>query len=92
MRILACFTAIGALMGIALPLPAFAMLLVVIMFAYAVVAGDDLTLVGRVYAVVLAAVALQIGYFLAVLARVQVYRKLSARRASSSREEGDGRR
>ena len=92
MRILACFTAIGALMGIALPLPAFAVLLVVIMFGYAFLAGDDLTLVGRVYAVVLAAVALQIGYFLAVLARVQVYRKLSAKRASSSSDEADSQR
>jgi len=87
MWILACFIAIGVLLGIAVPLPAFAILLVPILIAYGLLDRGDLKLAERIYDLVSAAVSLQVGYFLAILARVQIMRKFGAKRRSGSREE-----
>ena len=84
MWILACLTAIGVLLGIAVPLPAFAILLAAILIAYGLLDGDDLRLAARIYDLVLAAIALQVGYFLAVLTRVQIMRSLGAKRRTES--------
>ena len=89
MWILACLTAIGVLLGIAVPLPAFAILLAAILIAYGLLDGDDLRLAGRIYDLVLAAIALQAGYFLAVLTRVQIIHRFGAKRRSDSSEEKD---
>jgi hypothetical protein len=63
---LACFVAIGAVMGFLLPLPAFAIFSLVTLVAYAAFA-NDFSGMGRAYNVIFAAVALQLGYFLSVL-------------------------
>lgn len=89
MRILAGFVAVGALLGIAVPLPAFAILLVIISIAYAVLGGDDPGWAQRIYDLILAAVALQVGYFLAILARTLVRSTSTATRARDTREEKD---
>jgi hypothetical protein len=89
MWILACLTAIGVLLGIAVPLPAFAILLAAILIAYGLLDGDDLRLAARIYDLVLAAIALQVGYFLAVLTRVQIMRSFGAKRRTDSSEEKD---
>lgn len=89
MRILAGFVAVGALLGIAAPLPAFAILLVIISVSYAVLAGDDPGWVGRLIDFILAAVALQIGYFLTILGRTLIRSKSAATRARDAREEKD---
>jgi hypothetical protein len=61
-----CFVAIGAVFGFLAPLPAFAAFSIVALIAYAVFTTGFSGL-GRFYDVVFAAVALQVGYFLAVL-------------------------
>jgi hypothetical protein len=88
MWILACLT-IGVLLGIAVPLPAFAILLVALLIAFGLLDGDDFRSAGRIYDLVLAAVALQVGYFLAVLTRVQIMHRFGAQRRSDSSEEND---
>jgi hypothetical protein len=88
-RILAGFVAVGALLGIAVPLPAFAILLVIISVAYAVLGGDDPGWVQRLYDFILAAVALQVGYFLAILVRTLVRSTSTATRARDTRGEKD---
>jgi hypothetical protein len=60
-----CFVAIGAVFGFLAPLPAFAAFSIVALIAYAVFTTGFSGL-GRFYDVVFAAVALQVGYFLAV--------------------------
>lgn len=88
MWILACFAAIGVLLGIAVPLPAFAIILVAILIAYGFLDGDDLRLAGRISDLILATIALQIGYFLAILTRVQIVRRFGAKR-SEEKDTGD---
>jgi hypothetical protein len=88
-RILAGFVAVGALLGIAVPLPAFAILLVIISISYAVLSGDDPGWIGRFYDFVLTAVALQIGYFLAILVRTLIRSKSATTRVSDAKEEKD---
>jgi hypothetical protein len=65
---LACFVAIGAVFGFVVKLPGFAICVVVILAMYAAFANGFSDL-GRAYDVILAAVALELGYFLAVLSR-----------------------
>jgi hypothetical protein len=89
MWILACLMAIGVLLGIAVPLPAFAILSVALLIAYGLLDGDDLRLAGRIYDLILAAIALQVGYFLAVLTRVQIMHRFGAQRRGDSSEEND---
>jgi hypothetical protein len=89
MWILACLMAIGVLLGTAVPLPAFAILSVALLIAYGLLDGDDLRLAGRIYDLILAAIALQVGYFLAVLMRVQIMHRFGAQRRSDSSEEND---
>jgi hypothetical protein len=61
-----CFVAIGAVFGFLAPLPAFAAFSIAALVAYAVFTTGFSGL-GRFYDVVFAAIALQVGYFLAVL-------------------------
>jgi heme exporter protein D len=61
-----CFVAIGAVFGFLAPLPAFAAFSIVALITYAVFTTGFSGL-GRFYDVVFAAVALQVGYFLAIL-------------------------
>jgi hypothetical protein len=75
MRMLACFAAIGALAGTVVPLPAFAVLMVAVLIVYSFFGVPSITGARVLYDVILAAVALQIGYFLAVLARILLYPK-----------------
>ena len=63
---IACFLAIGVVFGFLAPLPLFAAFSIAALIAYAVFA-TGLSGFGRLYDVVFAAVALQVGYFLAVL-------------------------
>jgi hypothetical protein len=85
-RILSGFVVVGALLGIGVPLPAFAILLAIISVAYAALGGDDLGWAQRLYDLILAAVALQIGYFLAILGRTLV---CSRTRTRDTGEEKD---
>ena len=89
MRILAGSVAVGALLGIAVPLPAFAILLLIISIAYAVLGGGNPGWAQRIYDLILAAVALQVGYFLAILARTLVRSTSTATRARGAKEEKD---
>ena len=89
MRILAGLVAVGALLGIAVPLPAFAILLMIISVAYAVLGGDDPGWAQRLYDLILAAVALEVGYFLAILARTLIRSTSTATRVRDTREEKD---
>lgn len=89
MRILAGFVAVGALLGIAVPLPAFAILLLIISIAYAVLGGGNPGWAQRLFDLILAAVALQVGYFLAVLVRTLIRSKSRASRARDAKEEKD---
>jgi uncharacterized membrane protein len=75
MRMFACFAAIGALAGTVVPLPAFTFLMVAVLIVYALVGGPSIIGAGALYDVILAAVALQIGYFLAVVARILLSRR-----------------
>jgi hypothetical protein len=88
-RILAGFVAVGALLGIAVPLPAFAILLAIISVAYAVLGGDDPGWIERFYDFIFSAVALQVGYFLTILVRTLIRSKSAATRASDAKEEKD---
>jgi hypothetical protein len=88
-RILAGFVVVGALLGIAVPLPAFAILLVIISFAYAVLGGDDPSWAQRLYDLIFTAVALQVGYFLAVLVRTLMRSKSTASHTRDARNEKD---
>jgi hypothetical protein len=88
---LAYFTGLGVLLGIALPVPAFAILLIAILVIYALLGGEDFSGGGLVIDLVLATVALQCGYFLTVLARVQFNRKFGTRRLANSSDEKDTR-
>ena len=74
MRMFAFFAAIGALVGTVVPLPAFTVLIVAILIVYAFVGGPSISGAGRLYDVILAALALQLGYFLAVVARILLSR------------------
>jgi hypothetical protein len=87
-RILAGFAAVGALLGIAVPLPAFALVLVIILISYGFMGGNDVGLLGRLFDLVLAALALQAGYFVTILVRALILSK-SAKRASGSSEDED---
>ena len=75
MRILACLVVVGLLLGFAVPLPAFGILLVIITISYALVGGSDLSWAGRLYDLILASVALQFGYFLTILVRTLIVAK-----------------
>jgi hypothetical protein len=88
MRILACFVVIGLLLGFRVPLPAFAILLVIILISYALV-GGDLSWAGRLYDLISAAVALQTGYFLTVLVRAQILSRLRTKHTSDLSEHDD---
>jgi hypothetical protein len=63
---IACFVAIGVVFGFLAPLPLFAAFSIAALIAYAVFTTGFSGL-GRFYDVVFAAIALQVGYFLAVL-------------------------
>jgi hypothetical protein len=66
---LACFVAVGLVLGFLVPLRTFALFSVVALAAYlALTAG--FSGLGRVYDAIFAWIALQIGYFLAVLVYV----------------------
>jgi 4-amino-4-deoxy-L-arabinose transferase-like glycosyltransferase len=71
---IACFVAIGVVFGFLAPLPLFAAFSIAALIAYAVFTTGFSGL-GRFYDVVFAAVALQVGYFLAVLVHSQSARK-----------------
>jgi len=86
-RILSCLVVVGALLGIGVPLPAFAILLAIISVAYAALGGDHPGWAQRLYDFILAAVALQVGYFLAILGRALIWSV--ATRTRDSVEEKD---
>ena len=89
MRILACLVVVGLLLGFAVPLPAFGILLVIITISYALVGGSDLIWAGRLYDLILASVALQFGYFLTILVRMLIVAKSATKRESGSSGEKD---
>ena len=63
---LACFAAVGLVLGFLMPLWGFAIFSLLAVVAYAVFTPGFSGL-GRAYDVIFAAVTLQVGYFLAVL-------------------------
>jgi hypothetical protein len=88
---LACFVAIGAVIGFLLPLPAFAIFSLVTLVAYAAFANGFSGL-GRAYDVIFAAVSLQLGYFLAVLMHWLLARYLKAAETGTSETRNDFRK
>lgn len=72
---LACFVGIGAVIGFLLPLRAFAIFSLVTLVVYAAFA-NQFSGMGRAYNVIFAAVAMQLGYFLAVLMHSMLARYL----------------
>jgi hypothetical protein len=88
-RILSGFVVMGALFGIGVPLPAFAILLAIISVAYAALGANDLGWAQRLYDLISAAVALQVGYFLAILGRTLIRSKSAATRTRDTGEEED---
>jgi hypothetical protein len=89
MPMLAYLAGLGVLLGIAVPLPAFAILLIAILVLYALLGGEVFSGAGPILSLISAAVALQFGYFLAVLVRVQVIRTFGTRDLGNSSEDKD---
>lgn len=87
MRILSCLVVVGALLGIGVPLPAFAILLAIISVAYAALGGDHPGWAQRLYDFILAAVALQVGYFLAILGRTLIRSKSAGTRTRDKEKD-----
>jgi hypothetical protein len=85
----ASLAVLGMLMGIAVPLPAFAILLIAVLVIYALLGGEIVGGAGLIVNLIVAAVALQFGYFLAVLVRVQFIRKSGTGGLGNSSEEKD---
>jgi hypothetical protein len=89
MRIFACFAAIGALAGTVVPLPAFTVLMAAILIVYSFVGIPSISGAGFLYDVILAALAMQIGYFLAVVARILLSRRRADGKANDPHEDKD---
>jgi hypothetical protein len=89
MRIFACFAAIGALAGTVVPLPAFTVLMAAILIVYAFVGIPSISGAGFLYDVILAALAMQIGYFLAVVARILLSRRPADGKANDPHADKD---
>jgi hypothetical protein len=73
---LAVFAGFGVLLGTAVRLPAFGLVSVVALAVYAMAGRGDATGLGRAYDVAAGAVALQVGYFIAVLSRMLLRRRV----------------
>jgi hypothetical protein len=93
---LACFTAVGLLLGFFVPLPAFAIFCVVALAVYGSLTGGFRGL-ERAYTLALTAAVLQLGYVLSVVAQVLAARYFKPAKTDASASTanhdltGDGR-
>jgi hypothetical protein len=88
---IACFVAIGVVFGFLAPLPLFAAFSIAALIAYAVFT-TGFSRFGRFYDVIFAGVALQVGYFLAVMIHAVSARKrgeMSTTAGTQSNHERD---
>jgi hypothetical protein len=72
MRYMIAFAALGIGLGSVLRFPAFALLMIISLAMFAIVRMTQSVGVAIVYELLIAAIAMQSGYFLAVLARISV--------------------
>jgi hypothetical protein len=84
---LACFVAVGLVLGFLVPLRAFALLSLLALAAYAAL-SPGFSGLGRIYDSIFAWIALQLGYFLAVLIYVARPRLLEPANKTTGKPQG----